>query len=399
MALTRAQLLAGNSSQGIVLAGQVQGVIQGPGISISPNGVITIDITDPTFNAFVKTNNPGAFNGLVWPGADGTPGQQLTTDGAGNLGWSDASGIPWTVKGQLLVGTGVGTDTLLNAGVNTSFLIANSTTASGLAYSNNVTSAALMPAGGTGLRPNPATAGQIRYNTDTQKFEFAIDPTTWEEIASADPTVGSFVSQTVPTTGSPSAVIPAGTTADQQSAPLPLAGYTRFNTDTLSLEVFDGAIWAPVGSLTEGLGIDITGSVVKLEIPIQFGPPAAGTLPAEAIDGSLYWDDNLGTMFIRYNDGTSTQWVQIMPTGGGGGGTYTGTLPIAVTGTVISLNLGLGVALNGNFLIAKTPELSAPPTIGTGATDAQLGSTYYDDTLGQLFVYYSNGGAPVWVAI
>jgi hypothetical protein len=64
---------------------------------------------------------------------------------------------------------------------------------------------------------------------------------------------------------------------------------------------------------SNGLGLDLSGSAIKLATPIQFGPPSSGILPQEATDGSLYWDDNLGLLFIQYNDGTSTQWVQVFP--------------------------------------------------------------------------------------
>lgn len=160
----------------------------------------------------------------------------------------------------------------------------------------------------------------------------------------------------------------------------------------------DVAAYAGAGA-TFGLGLNLTGGIVKVSLPVASTPPTAGALAAQAIDGSLYWDDNLTQLFIRYNNGGSPVWVAAAPSAGGGGTTYTGTLPIDVTGTVISLNLGLGVALNGNFLIAKTPEASTPPAIGTGAAQAQIGSTYYDDTLGAMFIYYSNGGAPTWVMV
>jgi hypothetical protein len=76
--------------------------------------------------------------------------------------------------------------------------------------------------------------------------------------------------------------------------------------------------WIPVGApIQAGLGINLSGTspneVYKLDVPIQFGPPPAGLLPPEAIPGSLYWDDNLGLLFIRYDDGSSTQWVQVTP--------------------------------------------------------------------------------------
>ena len=93
MALTRAQLLSGNSAQGIVLPGQVQAVTAGAGVTIDASGVLSLNGSDPAFNGFIKTNNAFAFNAYVWPGVDGTADQFLQTDGSGNLTWADAAGF------------------------------------------------------------------------------------------------------------------------------------------------------------------------------------------------------------------------------------------------------------------------------------------------------------------
>ena len=90
MALTRAQLLMGNCTQGCVLPGQVQGVKQGTGVSIATDG--TISFFAGTSTGVVKTNNPTAFNSYIWPNVDGVSGSQLTTDGLGNLTWGPAPG-------------------------------------------------------------------------------------------------------------------------------------------------------------------------------------------------------------------------------------------------------------------------------------------------------------------
>ena len=66
-------------------------------------------------------------------------------------------------------------------------------------------------------------------------------------------------------------------------------------------------------SLNIGLGNVANGNFLKATTPIQNGPPAAGTGQLQAVDGSLYWDNNQGLLFVRYNDGTSTQWVQVTP--------------------------------------------------------------------------------------
>lgn len=171
MALTRSQLIAGNNSLGVTLPGQPQGVTAGVGVTISSTGVLSIDLS-PTFNGFIKTNNASAANSYIWPGSLGTTGQQLTlVDNAGTLGWRDSDGIPWTAKGQLIVGTGINTDVLLSVGTDTAVLVANSASASGLAYSNTLTSAIQLPSGTTGNQPGTAAVGMVRYNTTNNEFE------------------------------------------------------------------------------------------------------------------------------------------------------------------------------------------------------------------------------------
>jgi len=147
---------------------------------------------DPTFNGFIKTNSPIAYNAYVWPSADGVAGQQLQTNGSGTLSWGDPDGIPWTQKGQLVAATGPGSDNqaLVNVGVNTSFLVANSSTATGLAYTDSVNTAALLPDGTTNDRPVGPLAGQVRFNTTNQEFEgygsgnYTTPAPTWQYLSS-----------------------------------------------------------------------------------------------------------------------------------------------------------------------------------------------------------------------
>lgn len=110
-----------------------------------------------------------------------------------------------------------------------------------------------------------------------------------------------------------------------------------------------------------GLGVALTGTfpnrAYKLSVPIQFGPPAAGSLPTEAIDGSEYWDDNLGLEFIRYNDGTSTQWVQTIPSSPGGTVTFVG-----IAGTQgITVVSGNPVTTSGTITLGF--NISSLPTL------------------------------------
>lgn len=80
----------GNSGQGAVLAGQVQGVKGGgQGIEIASDG--TISFNSSTAVGVIKTNNPAAFNNYTWPGA-------ISNDA---FLWAAASGtsLSWISRG------------------------------------------------------------------------------------------------------------------------------------------------------------------------------------------------------------------------------------------------------------------------------------------------------------
>jgi len=248
MALTRAQLISGDIAQGVVLAGEVQGVKQGAGILIATDGTISVNASSVV--GLVKLNNTLAFNGYVWPNVGGISGTTtfLSSDGTGVLSWSTTQGFPVVTVGP--------------------------------------------------AAPTPPDVGELWYDTSTSTLK---------------------VYQTT--------VFPIGWTETAQPP---------------------------------GLGLVISGSAVKVSIPIQFGPPVAGTLPAEAVDGSVYWDDNLGEMFIRYNDGTSTQWVQITPSGGGGG---TGTVTsVGITGSGGITSVGGPITSSGVITVGfSLPALPVLP--------------------------------------
>jgi len=249
LALTRAQLLAGDIAQGVVLPGEVQGVKQGAGILIATDGTISVNASSVV--GLVKLNNTLAFNGYVWPNVGGISGTTtfLSSDGTGVLSWSTTQGFPVVTVGP--------------------------------------------------AAPTPPDVGELWYDTSTSTLK---------------------VYQTT--------VFPIGWTATAQPP---------------------------------GLGLVISGSAVKVSIPIQFGPPVAGTLPAQAVDGSVYWDNNLGEMFIRYNDGTSTQWVQITPSGGGGGGTGTVT-SVGITGSGGITSVGGPITSSGTITVGfSIPALPVLP--------------------------------------
>ena len=351
MALTRAQLLMGNSAQGSILNGQVQGVTSGPGLIIDSNG--SIQINSQTVIGVMKlgqnaTTAAAAFNGYTWPTVGGAAGQQLTTNATGVLSWADADGIPWTAKGEIVVATGANAQTLLTAGADGQILVANSTTVSGLAYTSNyvptagATTAAFLPAGNSGNRPSlsPSQAGAIRYNASTTSMELW-NGTAWETIAS-DALTG-FVPQTAPTG---SAVMPTGTTLQRDSSPN--QGYTRFNTSTLELEFWSGTAW--VTASTDGTVTNVTGTA-PISVATGTTTPVISLNNTAVVPGT-YTAANITvdaqgriTAAANGSGGGGGTVTSVDVSGGTTGLTYTGG-PITTSGTITMAGV-LGVANGG----------------------------------------------------
>ncbi len=199
------------------------------------------------------------------------------------------------------------------------------------------TSAARIPVGTTAQQPAAASnVGAIRYNIDIPEVQYS-NGTNWLPIGAppaslAEAHAGLLVnkynspSNTVPKDASGmtgSAYIPAGNTAQRPAAGA-YAGQFRYNTQTANPEFSDGTNWIPIFSMANttsvGLGLTISGAdsdIIKLSVTSANVAPAAGLSNAGAVNGSLYYDDEYGAMFMRYNDGTTSQWVQIVGAGGG----------------------------------------------------------------------------------
>jgi hypothetical protein len=125
----------------------------------------------------------------------------------------------------------------------------------------------------------------------------------WNNTSSAwENQTPSFVEQTSATGA---ANIPAGADGDRPTGGDLVAGQFRFNTTSTSFEGYDGTAWGAIGGGGGGFSVSTT-------------PPAS---PGQ---GDTYWDSEEGNAYIYYEDGTSNQWVPLVPstppknaTGGG----------------------------------------------------------------------------------
>jgi hypothetical protein len=114
----------------------------------------------------------------------------------------------------------------------------------------------------------------------------------------------------------------------------PWAGQIIFETDTLVPYVWDGSAWQVAGG---GGSIEIS-----------------ATAPVSPSAGDLWWDSDDGKMFIYYDDGTSSQWVD-----------------------------------------AAGPSVAVQDTAPTGYE----GQLWLDSTDGSMYVYYTDpgGGSSSWI--
>ena len=360
MALNRAQLVMGNSSQGVVLPGQIQGVTQGTGVSIAANGAISFDSTSAT--GVLKTNNPTAYNTYVWPTTIGAAGQQLQLGAGGALSWEDPGGIPWTAKGQLVVGTGLATSTILNVGSNGSILIADSSTTSGLSYTANFvattgpTSAANLPAGAAATRPATPPAGAFRYNSTDTSLEF-YNGVSWETVASSGTNL--FVEKTSDTG---IALIPAGTSA-QRPVVSTYAGGFRFNSDLDTIEFSDGVAWKQLVMLNNLTGYNAYvwpnadgayGAFLQTDAAgnLSWKNPAfvGTTTPTPASDGMLWYDCNVGYLKVYQSCVAPNGWTKVAEPG----------LPILTT------NMSASPAFSSGSGSSASPYVVTTSTVAPG---------------------------------
>ena len=187
-------------------------------------------------------------------------------------------------------------------------------------------------------------------------------------------------------------------------------GGLRYNAG--NLEVYTaGAVWAPIGggggsvsavtaslprvstggatpNLTIGIGLGtaINGSNIAVSIPVAATPPAVGTSAVQATNGSLYWDNNLGALFLRYFDGTTAQWVQAAASGNvtaataaqAAAGTLTTTYLSPATGVPKDAAGMTGAALLPSGTNAQRAAIASPVAGMTRFNTTNTSLEFYD---------------------
>ena len=361
------------ASSGIIA--KVGGAVAGRTLSTSGNGITVSDGAGASGNpTFSLTGVAASVANLSGTGVLALTNSGTTVSGRDLLGTAN----------QVSIANGNG------ASGNPTFAIADNAVFPG-------TESVQVPAGTTAQRPAVPVNGDIRYNTDTARFEIYAG-SSWTTIGAGDGTVtnvagtvnqitvtnGTTTPQisiatnpVIPGTGSIS--VPAGGTAARPGTPV--NGMIRYNTDSLVFEGYLNNAWTAfassgVGVLTVNTGTGLTGGPITSTGTISIANTAvtAGSYTAANItvnaQGQLTAASSTTALVSSFSAGTTG----LTPaTATSGAVTLAGTLNPANGGTGANTLTGY---VKGTGVTAMTASATVPTTDLSGTvTNAQLSNS------------------------
>jgi hypothetical protein len=389
----------------------------GTGVGLVDGGAqSTLQVTLNGVSGSLET----ASNGIIAKVGGAVAGRTLSTSGAG-LTVADGAGASGNPTFSLtgiaasvanLSGTGMlaltgGGTTVAGrelTGTANQISVTNGTGASGaptFAIANNAvfpgTESVQVPAGTTAQRPAVPVNGDIRYNTDTSRFEIYAG-SSWTTIGAGDGTVtsvsgtagqitvanGTTTPQISITTnpvlpGTGSVTVPAGGTAARSASPV--NGMIRYNTDSALFEGYLNGAWtsfasAGVGVLSINTGTGLTGGPITSTGTISLDNTAvtAGSYTAANItvnaQGQITAASSTTGLVSSFSAGTTG----LTPASATGGAvTLAGTLNPANGGTGANTLTGY---VKGTGVTAMTASATVPTTDLSGTvTNAQLSNS------------------------
>ncbi len=273
-----------------------------------------------------------------------------------------------------------------------------------------------VPAGTTAQRPAPATNGDLRYNTDTARFEAYVN-NSWQTLGSGDGTVSNVsgttnqisvangtttpvvsISDNPVLPGTASMKVPAGGTAARPVTPV--NGMMRYNTDSLVFEGYINGAWTSfastgVGVISVNTGTGLTGGPITSSGTISIDNTgvtagsynaanitvnAQGQITAASSNSALVSTFSAGSTGFTPNTATSgavTLGGFLFPASGGTGAeTLTGyvygngTSAMTASTTIPTSNLSGTVT---NAQLSNSSLTVGTTNIALGATSLTLG--------------------------
>ena len=152
-------------------------------------------------------------------------------------------------------------------------------------------------------------------------------------------------------------------------------------------------------------------AVLEALANLQVGVHIGIIPPTSPVEKQLWWNSEIGRMFIYYNDGDSTQWVETSPGGGGGGNSakiHVGaTPPTSPTENQLwwnseTLQMFIYYADSPTNLVwvevissgSQQATVYVGPSAPANPTEKQL---WWHSDLGRMFIYFNDGSSVQWV--
>lgn len=168
-----------------------------------------------------------------------------------------------------------------------------------------------------------------------------------------------------------------------------------------------------VGSVTEGDAVywlqDFSGTGVVLGVSTPGVSNSAGVYagpypPGNPPDNKLWFNTQLGKLFIWFDDGDSEQWVDL--SGGGGSPVVSSpTPPSSPSADMLWFNTTTGQLFiyYSDIDSSQWVELSGGgATVFSGPSppaDPLLNTLWFSSITGQMFIYYDDGNSEQWVEV
>ena len=173
-----------------------------------------------------------------------------------------------------------------------------------------------------------------------------------------------------------------------------------FNTIDNTLYYWDGSQWVPIANDTTAADIFVgTLAEINAEVPA-----------ADRRNGFLWWNVEDGTLYVWYIDANTSQWVVAVPASGGGGGASVSIVDTAPTGAQqgdLWWNTSDGRLYvwyedgdTTQWVDASPDNQISPIKSGPNfpsAADSQENDIFFNTTDGRLYIYYKDDDSSQWV--
>jgi hypothetical protein len=158
-----------------------------------------------------------------------------------------------------------------------------------------------------------------------------------------------------------------------------------FPANPVDGEVFGSYVWSATKGVWQSREESATVAVIS------------PTTPLTANNGDVWYNSSNGISYVYYDDGTSTQWVQL----------------IAMSGASINsiddiTDVNIVSPIDGQILtyddtaeewVNATIDVSATVISDTAPGDPQEGDAWFDSSTGYLYIYYTDGTSGQWVEV